>query len=737
MDEITGNDSAPNPPSRLMPALIITAAFAMAIIFPALLLNGPSGAKAAVPPNTYGAKATAQARFALIAAARQNEVLDHTNSGSAGIAVQTSIPSGSTAGNLPSGGATPTLTPCAGGTTFLNRSILVTDTALPNRLSQNGIASTCGTQKPFPGSIAVTGRHFDQYVLTNNSSISRCVTVTLIGSGCGVNKAVMSAAYLGSFNPNNLSQNYLADYGQSVNSGNQQGVYSFDIPAGQQMVLVVYDVGTVPDCDNYSLRVDACLTGGPTLTPSRTPTRTVTPTACPIQTQTTGSITNNDPTQAGRLTTGTISNCGTAPPCPGVVNATPRHYDAYTYVNTSGSSQCVTVTLDATGCGGQFMASASYLGSFNPANLCQNFLGVHNSTFNGTQSYSYNVPAGATFVVVVYEATPDTFCPSYTLTIRACGTIVTPTPVSTSTPTRTATNTPTNTPTRTPTRTVTHTPQPTQTTGGPSATPTFTPTNTPTYTPTRTSTRTPTNTPSHTGTATHTPTNVPGGTATPTACPIQFADVPPGNTFYPHVRCLACRGIDTGYACGGVGEPCNSQNHPYFRINSLIKRDDLAHMVAASAGFSEDPGPRRFEDVPPSNPYYVWVQRMANRGLIGGYPCGGVGEPCIPPNNWAYYRPNANATRGQIAKIVSNGAGFSEPPVGQLFEDVPPTQPFYEWIQRLANRGVMGGYGCGGSAGEPCIPPTNRPYFRWYNDATRGQVAKIVANTFFPGCDPR
>jgi hypothetical protein len=199
------------------------------------------------------------------------------------------------------------------------------------------------------------------------------------------------------------------------------------------------------------------------------------------------------------------------------------------------------------------------------------------------------------------------------------------------------------------------------------------------------------------------------------------------------VRCLACRGIDTGYACGGPGEPCNPQNQPYFRINTLIKRDDLAHMVAASAGFNEDPGPRRFQDVPPSNSYYVWVQRMANRGLIGGYPCGGPGEPCIPPDNWAYYRPNANATRGQIAKIVSNGAGFTEPPVGQLFEDVPPSQPFYEWIQRLANRGVMGGYPCG-EAGEPCVPPTNRPYFRWYNDATRGQVAKIVANTFFPNC---
>jgi hypothetical protein len=210
----------------------------------------------------------------------------------------------------------------------------------------------------------------------------------------------------------------------------------------------------------------------------------------------------------------------------------------------------------------------------------------------------------------------------------------------------------------------------------------------------------------------------------------EFLDVPPGHTFHPHARALACRGIDVGYACGGAGEPCNGQGQPYFRPNSPIKRDDLAHMVAASAGFSEDLGPRRFQDVPPSNSYYAWVQRMANRGLIGGYQCGGPGEPCVPPLNLAYFRPAANATRGQIAKIVSNAAGYSDPPTGQMFEDVPPSQTFYIWVQRLAGRGVMGGYPCGG-AHEPC-GPGNKPYFRWQNASTRGQSAKITVNTFFP-----
>jgi hypothetical protein len=77
---------------------------------------------------------------------------------------------------------------------------------------------------------------------------------------------------------------------------------------------------------------------------------------------------------------------------------------------------------------------------------------------------------------------------------------------------------------------------------------------------------------------------------------------------------------------------------------------------------------------------------------------------------------------------------FTEPPSGQTFQDVPTNHTFYEFIQRLASRNVMGGYPCGGS-GEPCIGPENRPYFRPQNDVTRGQSAKIVANTFFPDCE--
>jgi hypothetical protein len=157
----------------------------------------------------------------------------------------------------------------------------------------------------------------------------------------------------------------------------------------------------------------------------------------------------------------------------------------------------------------------------------------------------------------------------------------------------------------------------------------------------------------------------------------------------------------------------------------------LSKIVANSAGFNEPAGAQQFEDVLPGSTFFGFVWRLADRGYISGYPCGGAGEPC-GPGSLPYFRPNSTATRGQISKIVSEAAGFNEPPGMQMFEDVLPGSTFFDYIQRLASRGIINGYPCGG-AGEPC-GPGSLPYFRPNSNATRGQTSKIVANTFFPGC---
>lgn len=218
-------------------------------------------------------------------------------------------------------------------------------------------------------------------------------------------------------------------------------------------------------------------------------------------------------------------------------------------------------------------------------------------------------------------------------------------------------------------------------------------------------------------------------------CAAAFADVPAGSAFYPYVTCLACRQIVSGYPCGGPGEPCDPLGNAYYRPNAHVTRGQLAKIVSlASSETYIEPGRQSFQDVPPGSPFWLHVEIVRLIGYVSGYPCGGPGEPCIPPENRPYFRPGANASRGQIAKIIASATMLTHNvwDTQQTFEDVAPGSTFWQWVEGLADAGVIGGYPCGGP-GEPC-GPENRPYFRPNNPTTRGQMAKFAANAFFPYC---
>jgi S-layer homology domain len=120
-----------------------------------------------------------------------------------------------------------------------------------------------------------------------------------------------------------------------------------------------------------------------------------------------------------------------------------------------------------------------------------------------------------------------------------------------------------------------------------------------------------------------------------------------------------------------------------------------------------------FSDVPYGSFYYDYIYYLACNGIVSGY-------------SDTTFRPNENTTRGQLAKIAANSAGFNEPVSGQTFADVLPGVGFYPYIQRMASRNLISGYACGGP-NEPC-DSQNRPYFRANESVTRGQLAKIIAN---------
>ena len=130
-----------------------------------------------------------------------------------------------------------------------------------------------------------------------------------------------------------------------------------------------------------------------------------------------------------------------------------------------------------------------------------------------------------------------------------------------------------------------------------------------------------------------------------------FEDVQPGTTYYTYVNRLAEFGYISGYPCGGPGEPCSQEMYRYFRPNGPATRGQIAKIVSQAAGWFDPAGNQIFEDVPPGSTFYDYIQRLSMHNAVTGYACGGAGEPCNPPNNRPYFRPDNLTTRGQLSKI--------------------------------------------------------------------------------------
>jgi hypothetical protein len=221
-----------------------------------------------------------------------------------------------------------------------------------------------------------------------------------------------------------------------------------------------------------------------------------------------------------------------------------------------------------------------------------------------------------------------------------------------------------------------------------------------------------------------TPTPAPTNTPVPPRCPGErFTDVCPPDYFYQPVLSLNDAGIISGY---NTAPPCLTPAHiPCYLPYNNVTRGQTSKIVSLAAGFTEAVSGQLFQDIPPASTFYPYIQRLASRGIINGYPCGGAGEPCVPPANLPYFRPTNSVTRGQLSKMTSEAFAYADQVSGQTFEDVSPGSTFYLYIERMAERAIINGYPCG-SGGEPCVPPGNRPYFRPNNPVTRGQTAKIL-----------
>jgi hypothetical protein len=156
---------------------------------------------------------------------------------------------------------------------------------------------------------------------------------------------------------------------------------------------------------------------------------------------------------------------------------------------------------------------------------------------------------------------------------------------------------------------------------------------------------------------------------------VKFNDVPETSFYYPYIMTIGGRRVTVG--CG-VGIYC--PNGP----SGQVSREQMAAFIMRSLGVFNPPPPtqQRFQDVPPSNSFYAFIEELAARQITAG--CS-----ASPP----LYCPTGLVTRGQIATFLERAQGNFNPPAPtqQRFGDVPPSQPFYAFIESFVQRGLSRG----------------------------------------------
>ena len=178
---------------------------------------------------------------------------------------------------------------------------------------------------------------------------------------------------------------------------------------------------------------------------------------------------------------------------------------------------------------------------------------------------------------------------------------------------------------------------------------------------------------------------------------VQFNDVAVGDLFYEEIEKLSARGVTVG---------CGNGN---FCPNDVVPREQMAAFIMRAKGEFDPPTPasQRFNDVPPENVFYNFIDRLAELGIT-------VGCQVSPP----LFCPSDAVKRDQMAAFIIRGLGEFNPPTPatQRFTDVPPSNTFYNFIDRMAALGIT--QGCGGGNYCPNLP------------VTRGEMAAFLVRAF-------
>ncbi len=180
---------------------------------------------------------------------------------------------------------------------------------------------------------------------------------------------------------------------------------------------------------------------------------------------------------------------------------------------------------------------------------------------------------------------------------------------------------------------------------------------------------------------------------------MEFPDVPPSNLFYTEIGKLSARGVTVGCGSG------------LYCPNDPVTREQMAAFIMRAKGEFNPPTPQtqRFNDVPPANVFYNFIDRLAELQITVG---------CTPDHT--LYCPHDSVLREQVAAFIIRGLGELNPPMppSQRFTDVPPSSVFYNFIDRLAVLQIT--LGCTPDHTQYC--PTD--------PATRAQMAAFLVRAF-------
>ena len=152
----------------------------------------------------------------------------------------------------------------------------------------------------------------------------------------------------------------------------------------------------------------------------------------------------------------------------------------------------------------------------------------------------------------------------------------------------------------------------------------------------------------------------------------NFRDVSSGDYFYEHTLDLRDAGAIGGYD-DGTFRPYNQATRA-----QLVKIVVLAFDIRLYAGNAQ-----QFSDVPRDHPFYKYIMTAWENNIISGYADG-------------TFRPYANVTRGQITKIAVESARMADLSTAiPSFSDVPTTHTFYRYIETAYANGILSGYADG------------------------------------------